>query len=80
MFLILAVAALLFGLIRDVSGKGEEAAPTILRLTLSFLSRLLTSESTDILHSNVAPDVTSMRLSIPTRETFAANTPAVIFQ
>src|SRR2546422_7232433 len=52
--------------------------PTILRLSFSFRSRLSTSASTDILQSNVAPDVTSMKLSIPkpTSEMLPASTPA----
>src|SRR5437899_9726995 len=54
--------------------------PTILRLSFSFRSRLSTSESTNILHSNVAPDVTSMKLSIPkpTREMLPETAPAAI--
>src|SRR5207244_8917609 len=52
--------------------------PTILRLSFSFRSRLSTSASTDILQSNVAPDVTSMKPSTPkpTREILPASTPA----
>src|SRR5437016_7388555 len=62
------------------AARARKQTPTILRLTLSFLSRLSTSESTDILHSNVAPDVTSMKLSIPkpTREMLPETAPAAI--
>src|SRR5207247_11209413 len=53
-------------------------APTILMMSLSLLSRRYPSASTDILQRSVAPDVTSMKLSIPkpTREMLPAIPPA----
>ena len=39
--------------------------PTIRKLGLSFRSRARSSNSAAILYNNVAPDVTSMKLSIP---------------
>jgi hypothetical protein len=58
----------------------RKQTPTILSATLSFLSRRSTSKSTDILQSNAAPDVTSIKLSIPnpTREMLPAIPPARI--
>src|ERR1700688_1869564 len=58
--------------------RATKQMPTSLRLSFSVRSRLSTSASTDILQSNVAPDVTSMKLSIrkPTREMLHAMTPA----
>ena len=45
--------------------RAMKQAPTTFRLIFSFRSRLCSSASTDILHSKVLPDVTSMKLSIP---------------
>ncbi len=60
--------------------RARKQTPTILRLNLSFRSRLSASASTDMRQRSVAPDVTSMRLSIPkpTSETLPATTPAAI--
>src|SRR6185503_14413512 len=59
--------------------KARKQVPTILRLSLSFRSRVCSSASTVILHSNVAPDVTSIKLSIPkpTSEMLPASAPAI---
>jgi hypothetical protein len=67
------------GFVEDVKGEGEEAQPRNPE-TQSFRSQLSTSASTDILQSNVAPDATSMKLSIPkpTREILPAITPAAM--
>jgi hypothetical protein len=61
------------------TARAMKQVPTILILNRSFLSRLSSSASTDILHSSVAPEVTSMKLSIPkpTSEMLPAITPAM---
>lgn len=61
------------------TARAMKQAPTILILSRSFLSRLPSSASTDILHSRVAPEVTSIKLSIPnpTSEMLPAIAPAI---
>src|SRR6266487_2006552 len=58
--------------------RARKQIPTIRRLSRSFRSRVCSWASTDILQSNTAPDVTSMKLSIPKpiREMLPAITPA----
>ena len=60
--------------------RARKHAPTILRVSLSFRSRFTMSASTDMRQSSVAPDVTSMKLSIPkpTSEMLPASAPATI--
>jgi hypothetical protein len=66
--------------ISDVDGQRQKQPPTTFTLNLSFCSRLFTSASTVIRQSNVAPETTSIKLSIPkpTREMLPEAVPATI--